>query len=142
MNIETSVTITSNSEDEVRITIRDKASRQMVVRVTMTPHDLAMALTGLSEVKAPAETGRLDVVGMTKIGESRSVIFPGSSLAPTEDMQRWLLENCQESGWEIDPYLGYQRSKVHTPEGLRLNYRVFKYELPNVDITGPSGSSA
>jgi len=122
-----SVTITRNSSDVVRIAIQDEESRVKVAMVEMTPHDFAMALTGLSEVGASVEYGALANVGKRRVVEKRSATCPLKTYDKAE-LAAWLRENCREEGWAIDPYLGSQGSVVSLPgEGLRLNYRVVKF---------------
>jgi hypothetical protein len=92
----------------------------------MSPHDFATAVTGLSGIKVDAEVRGLDVVGKKKVVESRSALCPLNSYDKST-LQAWLLDNCQEEGWTIDPYLGSQSSLSYHTEGVTLNYRVYKY---------------
>jgi hypothetical protein len=83
---------------------------------------------GLAEVQVTATVQGLNVVGKRKVIEPRSVECSLSSMASKEDYTRWLVENAQEEGWTLDPYLGSQGSVTHSDkENPILNYRVFKY---------------
>lgn len=125
--ITASITISRDSSDAINISIVDELSRQRFVRVTMTPHEFAMAVTGLSSIEAQAEVVGLEYVGLRKIIEKRSAICP-LSFCDKRELADWLLANCQEEGWTINTYLGSQGSIGHNIEGGRqLNYSVFRY---------------
>lgn len=88
--------------------------------------DFAQALTGLSELDATATVRRLDVVGMKKVIEPRTIECPLKGY-DRKELTSWLEENAKEDGWIIDTYLGSQGSVRYTDAGCVLNYRVFKY---------------
>lgn len=127
MKINTKITITRSSSDEIKLRVRDEASRLEFLEIRLTPHDFAMALTGLSEVKceSAAVTG-LENVGKTKITENRSVLCPLDTHSK-EELADWLIQNAQEPGWILSPYLGSQRSVQYEGDRRRLNYVVYKY---------------
>lgn len=129
MNITTKVTIIRNSNDVVRITLTDAASRLRFVEVDMTPHDFAMALTGLSFVDAPARVSNLEHVGHQVVAESRSVLCPLKG-APKDQLKAWLVENFNEPGWILDTYLGSQNSITRVEDGTILRFPVRKYLPP------------
>lgn len=127
-NINVSLTISRNNQDEITIEIQDNASFARFLKVTLTPHDFAMAVTGLSHIKAPASVSQLAVVGMKKITEKRSVICPIDA-HDKEQLRQWLLDTQQEVGWNIDGYLGSQDSVRYRQDSqCELHYRVFRYE--------------
>lgn len=120
------ITISRNSNNEFTVTIRDNKSHIQFVKTRMSPHDFAMALSGLAEVECEAEYRMLECVGKTKITETRSVECPIKF--KREDQSKWLAENCQEEGWILSSYLGTQSSVQNTPDGKTiLNYSVTKY---------------
>lgn len=125
--IQTQVTISRNSSDEIHIEVIDQKSKVRFVRVKLTPHDLAMALTGLSMIDTSAEVVGLDVVGKLKVSKSRTVECP----LDTHDrvkLRDWLEQNCQEDGWFLDSFLGAQSSVGRSKDGgVQLNYRVYRY---------------
>ena len=63
MKSDTSLTISRNSKDEIRIQVRDETSRNNFVTISISLEDFAFAITGLSEIKCSAEVKRLDIVG-------------------------------------------------------------------------------
>ena len=127
--IRASISVLRNSHDEVIIEIEDKNSRARFVRVTMSPHDFAMAVTGLSDINVSAEVVGLDVVGKKKVVEKRTAECPLKTY-DKEILKKWLTDNCQEEGWKLDSYLGAQSSVklISGGEGVYLNYRVYRYE--------------
>ncbi|WP_272677553.1 hypothetical protein, partial [Providencia sp. PROV076] len=68
----------------------------------------------------------LENVGKKKITENRSVICPIRSYEKGI-LRDWLINNKQEDGYILDPYLGSQSSIQMCDEGTVLNYRVIKY---------------
>lgn len=126
--ITASISIGRASNDEVRIAITDEASGTRFLSVSMTPHDFAMAITGLSFIEVPAIVCGLENVGQKKITERRSVLCP-LDCYDRKILEQWLLDNCQEDGWLIRPYLGSQNSIGGSSEGgRRLNYSVYRFE--------------
>lgn len=126
-NFKGSVTISRNSNDEVNLRIHDSASGIEFVDIQLTLENYAMLITGLSRVEATGEVRGLDKVGKTRIIEKRSVVCPLGGY-DKKVFQQWLIDNCQESGWELDSYLGSQSSMAVNDKGERvLNYSVTKY---------------
>lgn len=122
-----SVTISRNSSDEVNIRIHDSASGLEFVDIQMTLENYAMLITGLSRVEAIGEVRGLDKVGKRRVNEQRSVVCPIGGY-DKKVFQQWLIDNCQEEGWELDSYLGSQNSLGLNDKGERvLNYSVRKY---------------
>lgn len=89
----------------IQIRIQDDRSRKTFVEATMTPHDFAMAIAGLSYQPATFEVDSLDKVGMTK--ETMPLEFPiGDWLTP----EAGAIAACPE-GWEPKLYFNSQTSK-------------------------------
>ena len=65
-------------------------------------------------------------VGKTRTIEQRQVIAP--NMQSTKDYARWLEQNAQEAGYELDTHLGSQNSvsRLNDDEVL-LRYKVVKY---------------
>ncbi len=121
------LTICRNSNGEIKLYIRDDASRIEFAQITMTPHDFANALTGLGEQSGDLSVFGLDYVGKNKISEPRSIECPLSGYQKREILEKWLEENAQEDGWLVSTYLG-SKSSVVTKDGKTiLNYSVTKY---------------
>lgn len=126
-NFKGSVTISRNSNDEVNLRIHDGASGIEFVDIQLTLENYAMLITGLSRVEATGEVRGLDKVGKTRVIEKRSVVCPIGGY-DKKVFQQWMIDNCQEEGWELDSYLGSQSSMALNDKGERvLNYSVTKY---------------
>jgi hypothetical protein len=126
MKINTKITISKNSNDEIHIRIKDSVSNVEFVDVEMSLADFAAAITGLAMVNAVADVRGLEYVGKQKVIEKRTAIAPRMGY-DRNDMKRWLNKNCQEDGWIIDDYLGPQGSITSVDEGTLLRYWVYKY---------------
>ncbi|WOL24316.1 hypothetical protein fHeYen801_106 [Yersinia phage fHe-Yen8-01] len=114
-----------DGKEVISIQIRDVASQNTVVDVEISYADFAMCLTGLSHVDAVSTFKGLANVGKVRVRESRSVEYKGSD---TKAMSQFLIDNCQEEGWIVEPYLGSQSSKEYLGSGhYRLHYSVVKY---------------
>lgn len=120
------LTISRRSNDKIVVSITDELSRTKFVEVEVSPHDFAMAVTGLSEVPASGDVRGLANVGKKKVYEKRSVVCPIETY-DKKVLVKWLEENGQEDGWSLDSYLGSQSSVVHEDSGNILNYGVYKY---------------
>lgn len=118
--------ISRRSSDKIVISITDEASRSEFVEVELSPHDFAMAVTGLSFVKATGSVRGLENVGKKKVIEKRSVVCPLNSY-DRKNLSAWLEQNCSEQGWLLDTYLGSQGSIENVDGGRKLNYSVYKY---------------
>jgi len=126
MNFKGLITITRNSNDEVNIRLKDSASRTEFVDVSLSLRDYALLLTGLSHVEVAGEVRGLDKVGKTRVTERRSITCPIES-HDKKALTQWLIDNCQEDGWQLDSYLGSQGSVVYKDGVTVLNYSVTKY---------------
>ena len=127
MLINGSLGISRRSDDKICIEISDEASGITFVVAEIEPYDFAQLITGLHGVKAQCRVRGLDVVGKTKVRESRRVICPINSY-DRKFLESWLNDNCQEEGWKLDSYLGSQNSTFSATEGIGLNYAVYRYE--------------
>lgn len=113
-------------ESYISIELRDEESRTRFIDVKIPLAQFSEALTGLMVSGIPAHVRGLDVVGKRKIIEPRSKEYPLKG--HTRDLQeKWLVENAQEEGWILDPYLGSQGSVVTFNGKTVLNYHVHKY---------------
>ena len=131
MKIKAKLTISRDSNDVMRIAITDSAAASKIVLLEISPHDFTMALTGLARVECDAELGPIDRLGKVKDSEDRRVVCPLDSVNCRAVLAKWIIDNCQEAGWEIDAYLGTQKSVGYRAEGgCYLNYRVVRWELP------------
>ena len=132
MKIDTTLTISRNSKDKICIQVRDETSRNNFVTISISLEDFAFAITGLSEIKCSAEVKRLDIVGKYKVRENRSVVCPIDTY-DKNILSQWLANNCQEQGWELDTYLGSQKSVQYKDNFRILNYSVVKYVKENTN---------
>lgn len=127
MKFKGGVSISRNSNDEVNIRVYDGASRVEFVDISMTLENYALLITGMSRVEAVGEVRGLEYVGKEKFTENRSVECPLDTYDKAK-LQQWLVDNCQEDGWELNTYLGSQGS-IGRKGGVRtLNYSVYRYE--------------
>ena len=133
-NFKGNIRITINSNNMVNIRLRDKASRAEFVDVQMTLENYALAVTGSSDVDVFGDVRGLDKVGKVKVLEPRQTIYPGAIYDDRAKQESYIVENCQEEGWEVIPALRSQGSKKTDAFGnTLLNYSVVKYveqELP------------
>lgn len=127
-NFKGNISITRSSNNMINVRLRDKVSRTEFVDVQMTLEDFALAVTGLAEVDAVGDVRGLDKVGKVRVLESRQTVYPGESYDQRTKQEAYILENCQEEGWEILPALRSQGSiKKGTNGATLLNYSVVKY---------------
>lgn len=112
----------------INIRLRDKVSRAEFVDVRMTLEDFASAVTGLVEVDVIVDVRGLDRIGKVKVIESRQTVYPGAIYDDRAKQEPYIVDNCQEDGWELLPALRSQGSKNTGPNGeTMLNYSVVKY---------------
>lgn len=127
-NFRGNISITRSSNHVINIRLRDKASRTEFVDVQMTLEDFASAVTGLAAVDVFGDVRGLDRVGKVKVLESRQTTYPGNSYDDRAKQESYIVENCQEEGWELLPALRSQGSiKKGTNGETLLNYSVVKY---------------
>lgn len=113
----------------IAIRFEDKASGAQFLEATVSPHDFALALTGLSRVDVDMTVRGLQVVGLKKIREARTAINPPQNYSKCFH-EAWLQENCQEDGWILDCYLGSQSSISRSGDETTLRYAVYRYVDP------------
>ncbi|CAK7037105.1 hypothetical protein [Providencia rettgeri] len=120
-----------DNREKINIVVRDQASRLKFLSIEIDYADFTKCITGLSEVSCDLIVNELENVGKKKITENRSVICPIRSYEKGI-LRDWLINNKQEDGYILDPYLGSQSSIQMCDEGAVLNYRVIKYvEIDN-----------
>ena len=85
-------------------------------------------MTGRAEADVIGDVRGLGRVGKVKVLESRQTIYPGKSYDDRAKQESYIVDNCQEDGWELLPALRSQGSiqRGTTGETL-LNYSVVKY---------------
>lgn len=129
MKIPLQITISRTSSDVIRIDLRDPRAVVRFVVVEMTPHDFAMAITGLAAIEVEGTLQGLEKVGKVRVTEQRTKLCtdPECKLDRTK-AEHWLLREAQEEGWELNNYLGSQGSRTHSPEGVTLHYSVSRWE--------------
>ncbi|EMA4781886.1 hypothetical protein U3C50_001606 [Providencia rettgeri] len=115
-----------DNREKINIVVRDQASRLKFLSIEIDYADFTKCITGLSEVSCDLTVNGLENVGKKKITENRSVICPIRSYEKGI-LRDWLINNKQEDGYILDPYLGSQSSIKMCDEGTLLNYRVIKY---------------
>ncbi len=120
------MSITRNSRNEITVEIMDDLSRNRFVTVSMTPEKFAMMVTGLSMVEVNFEVKGLRNVGKKRISERRTITYTGKEYN-RKILEAWLMENYQEEGWSLDPYLGSQSSIKYEKDFTILNYSVYKF---------------
>lgn len=127
-NFKGNISITRDSNNMINIRLRDKASRTEFVDVQMTLEDFALAMTGRAEADVIGDVRGLGRVGKVKVLESRQTVYPGNSYDDRAKQESYIVDNCQEDGWELLPALRSQGSiqRGTTGETL-LNYSVVKY---------------
>lgn len=126
MKINTKITISKNSNDEIHIRVKDTVSNIEFVDIAMSLADFAASITGLAMIDTATDVRGLEHVGKHKVVEQRTVVAPRMGY-DRNDMKKWLNENCQEEGWIINDYLGSQGSIQSVDEGTLLRYWVYKY---------------
>jgi hypothetical protein len=122
----------SKDEDVIRISFRDKISRNVFAEAILSPSDFAKAITGLSEVDADISVYRLETVGKNKVVEQREVVCPFYS-NNNDKYKEWLIDNAQEEGCtlDIDLRMGDSVTLLYNKEEdkhqVLLRYKVIKY---------------
>ena len=120
------VTITRDSNDMIRIRVRDDASRVEFATAEMTVEAFGYAITGLSDQPAEVTVAGLEFVGKRKVVEQRMARCPLSTYDKAE-LQAWLVANAAEAGWMLNTYLGSQGSITPQVGVTLLRYSVYKY---------------
>jgi hypothetical protein len=120
------LSLSRNSNDVISLSIKDCASLVTFVEVEMTPNDFAYLITGQAYMEGEAKVKGLELVGKTKIQESRSKAYPTRSDS-REVMSKWIDDNCKEKGWILDSSLSTSSSVSYQGNEAILNYKVYKY---------------
>lgn len=118
--------ISRNSDNMINIQVKDQASSVKMLDIKLTLEEYAMLVTGCSQSDLYMEVKDLDLVGKYKVREARQIIYRGHERGKLE-LQQWLIENAQEEGWIVDPYLGSQSSVRYVGKEAILSYSVHKY---------------
>lgn len=126
-SINTAVTISKRSNDTVHIVVTDTDANVAFLDLSLSLEQLASALTGLAHVSCTSEVRGLNAVGKVRVREPRSIVRKTDGYPRREDHEQWLRDNCAEEGWQLDTYLGAQRSVRSVPGGYELNYAAVKY---------------
>ena len=128
------VTLFRDSNNQVRLRVKDVLSRVNVCEVKLSLENYALILTGQGEVEGDVDYGNLLAVGKQKVTEPRQAFCPAKERysLPAEEAKAYLLEHCQEEGWIIDTSLGNKNSVNPTCtsnglSGFTINYKVYKY---------------
>lgn len=120
------LSISRGSDELVCIRIRDEASGIEFVNLKMSLETYANAITGVAEQEGLLFVRGLQFVGKKLVIEQRQIACPFKSY-DRKILEKWLIDNAQEDGWIVDPYLGSQKSFYIDEEKTVLNYSVKKY---------------
>lgn len=125
--IEYELYIGRDNRNIFNIEVTDTNSRTRFLRLSLTAEQFAMAITGLHSSGFEAQVTGLENVGKVKVSERRRVMYRGFDTYDKDILSKWIMDECQEDGWKISPYLGSQKS-VQTIDGIKyLNYSVYKF---------------
>lgn len=116
----------SRDDTYMSISITDVASGIKFTNVSVSLQQFIEALTGLSEVSCVHETRNTEYIGKHYVSEQRTIIVPNLGY-DKKVYETWLINNAQEEGWILDPYLRSQSSVTYKDDSAILNYIVFKY---------------
>lgn len=115
---------------KIRICVRDELSRNQFLEVEIDYAEFTEALTGMSETEIDFQVYGLENVGKLRVFEKRQIVYPDTPYNKAS-MESWLIENAQEEGWIVNPYLGSQQSVIHVDGKTLLNYTVTKFVNPD-----------
>lgn len=115
-----------DNHGKIHIEIQCSSSGVHFVDILLEAEQFAMLVTGAHISDIPLKVNGLDRVGKTKIRESRQVLLPLETYS-RDEQEKWLVDNCQEEGWILNPYLRSQSSQVRIDGTNYLNYSVYKY---------------
>lgn len=122
----------------INLTITDESSGIQFVDIEMSFRVFGSIVSGGTFTKVDAELRGLENVGKQFVHEKRTAECPLDT-HKREELEAWLLANCQEEGWIINSYLNSQGSVqrvsekwdaekyAHRFKHTLLNYQVFKY---------------
>ena len=125
-----SITISKDNRDNVRLSIRDEASRTTFVECSITLENYAKIITGLSEVKCDATYKNLHNVGKQKVIKQHEIVYNGDKRNPSsEDFSKWLVENVEIYGDTELQFTKNSRDSVVLKDGKYiLRYSIIIYE--------------
>lgn len=114
------------NQNKIHIEVQCSSSRAKFLDIELTPEQFGQLVTGLHLSDITLKVDKLDIVGKKKVAETRSVECPLDSIS-RESKEKWIIDNCQEEGWTVSPYLGSQSSVKYVDDKTILNYHVYKY---------------
>ena len=114
------------NHNKIHIAIKCSSSRAEFLDVEITAEQFGQLVTGMYLSDINMSVDKLDIVGKKKVVEVRSVEFSNKN-GLREYQEQWLVDNCQEEGWTINPYLRSQSSVKYVDGKTILNYTVYKY---------------
>lgn len=119
--------ISRDNHNSINIEMICSESNTKFAHVRLTAEQFGMMVTGAYQSGIKIEVQNLDRVGKQKVIEHRQMVHPVAHSTRTE-MERFLIDNAQEEGWIVNPYLGSQKSVQHRGDaGSILCYTVHKY---------------
>lgn len=83
------ITISRPSSGHIEIVIRDNTSRINFATLSLTPHEYAQLLTGLSEVPCVLETKGLNNVGKKKVSKQILMVIPKMNTWEIKEIEKW-----------------------------------------------------
>lgn len=114
------------NHNKMHIEFKCDKSNTRFLDIVLDLEDFAKLITGAYVSDIPMTVSGLDLVGKTRVRESRRVEFPLKTWN-RDEQEKWLVDNCQEDGWILDSYLRSQSSHVTLDGKPYLNYSVYKY---------------
>ena len=124
--IKGAISCSRTNHNKIHIEVQCSSSRAKFLDIELTADEFGRLVTGMYLSDINIQVDKLDIVGKKKVAEPRSVEFPFDSIS-RESKEKWLIDNCQEEGWTVNPYLGSQSSVKHVDSKTFLNYTVYKY---------------
>lgn len=124
-----------DADDAVCLEFTDKLSGIQFMDISMSLAKFGELIANRGSVRLEATVRGLHNLGKKHISEQRVAHAPDMGYRTTsrEQYSQWLLDNCQEEGWNISTYLGSQSSIGFADKDtglVPLRYHVFKYVEP------------
>lgn len=107
------ISCSRDNHDRYWLRIKDADAVNASVEIELSPAQFAYLVSGTVVDGAKGSIHRRESFGKVRISEDREVECPMPSHSGRDALRQWLLDNCQEDGWELDAYLGSQGS-VHS----------------------------
>ena len=142
MELEGSITISRNSNDEVAIEFRDELSRVRFVKARMGLEEFSQALFGLSGIEVTLEVRGLELVGLKRENQEYSFPMPENMTGnrkevAKQELTRRLLAYNEEHGTDWVPWGGFdsQNSFFYGAEhSLWARTTIIRYvKIPDAD---------